>query len=114
MFGIPSLWLLLGIGAALIAGVAWHEHRVSAFRSEILTQERSRVALETSKLIAAEAVRAADNAAQSERDASVHEADMAAKDRDVEAANLRIASLEKANKKCGYVSRQTIQKINGR
>lgn len=112
MFGIPKLYVILGIILALGAGVTWHEHKVSSLRDEILTEERARVAQATDKLQRDEAIKAADNAAQSEREASEHEEDMAAKDREVEAANLKIAELERVNSKCGFVSRDTVRNLN--
>lgn len=111
MFGTTKLWAILGIISALGAALVWHDHRVTALKAEVLTQEHARVAVETGKLIASEAVKAADNAAQSEREAGEHEETMMHMTRAIEAASLKIEELEKGSK-C-TVSRETVRMVNG-
>lgn len=110
MFGIPTAWLIAGAMALLFTGTVWHESKVEWMKADILAQERARVAVASAELQRTEAIKAADNAATSEREASQHEESMSAKDRAVEEANLRIAELEKGNK-C-VVSRGTVRKLN--
>jgi uncharacterized protein HemX len=112
MFGIPKLYAILGAIIALGAAVAWHERQVHNFKEEILTEERARVKEASDKLLREEAAKAADNAAESEREAAMHEEAMAAKDHEIDEANLKIVALEKENSKCGFVSRETVRKIN--
>lgn len=111
MFGISKLWLIAGAFALLFAASVWHETMVMNMKAEIIAAERGRVAAESAKLQRDEAIRAADNAAQSEREAGEHEATMMHMTRVIEAANLNIEELEKGSK-C-TVSRETVRKLNG-
>lgn len=93
--------------AALIGGIARWEHNI---REDAIAQERARVALASAELQRTEAIKAADNVAQSEREASTHEEEMAHKDRAIEEANRKIDDLERSSK-CA-VSRATVRKLN--
>lgn len=110
MFPIPNLWLIAGLIAALLGGVAWHEHKVSSLKASILAEERQRVAFASELLQKEEAKRAADNISKSEQEASEHEEEMAAKERALEEAGLKIEELERSSK-CA-VSRATVRKLN--
>lgn len=112
MFGIPTPWLIAGGFALLFAGTVWHESKIEWMKADILARERARVALASEELQRTEALRAAYIAAQSDREAAELEESMAVKDRELEGANLKIAELEKANTKCGFVSRETVRAIN--
>ncbi len=111
MFPIPNLWLIAAIAASLIAGVVWHEHKISTLKADILAQERQRVAFASERLQKEEQKRAADIAAESEREASAHEEAMAHRDKEIAEANAKIAEMEKGNRKC-VVSRQVVRQIN--
>ena len=111
MFGIPNVVIYLALAAALLGGVAWHEQQVSGVREAAIAKERARVALETEKLQNAERQRAAENAAQSEREALAEEHEDAERQRELEEANRRIEELEKGNKAC-VISRDTVRRLN--
>jgi uncharacterized protein HemX len=66
----------------------------------------------TIKLVADEIAKARVIQEESERDAAAHEAEMAEKDQKLEETNREIAELEQRNKQCGFVSRDTVRRLN--
>jgi uncharacterized protein HemX len=112
MFPIPFIWQLIGGVAILIAGIAWHETKVAGLKETVVAEERRRVAF-ASELLQKEALaRAADIAAQNEREAQEHESEMADKDKAISEANQKIADLEKENTTCGVLSQGAVRQLN--
>lgn len=66
----------------------------------------------TRKLLIDEAMRSRRIVEESLKEAEIHEANMAEKDKLLEAANAEIEKLEAGNKQCGVVSRATVRKLN--
>ncbi len=111
MFGIPSGWFIPIGFLAVFGSFVWHASKVEMWKQDILAAERQRVAFASELLQKEEQKRAADIAAQSEREASEHEEAMTHKDREIAEANARIAEMEKGKAAC-VVSRGTVRQIN--
>lgn len=98
----------LAIVALLAGATGFYYGFKEGDSGRLLLQQQ--IAAATAELKRTEAIRQADIAAQSEREAEEQEKEMAAKDRDIEAANLRIEELEKGSK-CS-ISRGTVRELN--
>ena len=96
---------------AVIAGsVGYHKGYQKGDEGRIaLKQEYDRA---TQKLLADEAARNRQIVTESSQEAAAHEAEMAEKDKLLEEANREIAELEGKNQQCGYVSRDTVRRLN--
>jgi hypothetical protein len=109
MLPIPNLWLAAGLFAALVAGVIWHEGKVSSVREAAKAEIRAEVEAASARLRAEELQRAAENAAQSEREAEQEEQEDAERERRLEEATKRIEELETT---ACVISRETVREIN--
>jgi len=112
MFNLnPFAWVAIAFAllGAVGGGLKWIRADAAA---DAVAEWKVVADTETTKLQNQEAVRAADNAAQTEREALVAETEAAERERQVEELNARIAELEGKNAKCGFVSRDTVRAIN--
>jgi hypothetical protein len=106
---IPTSWYIPIGFLAIFGAFVWHASKVEMWKADILATERQRVAFASERLQKEEQKRAADIAAESEREASQHEEAMAHRDKEIAEANAKIAEMEKG--KC-VVSRGTVRQLN--
>jgi uncharacterized protein HemX len=107
MLKTPLIWAFIAFGAlgVLGGGIKW-------IRDDAVAEHQRRIDAATAKLQADAQVRAAENAAQSEREAAADETESAARDRRVEELTQRIAELEGRNAVCGTLSRDAVRALN--
>ena len=107
MLKTPLIWAFIAFGAlgVLGRGIKW-------IRDDAVAEHQRRIDTATAKLQADAQLRAAENAAQSEREAVTDEAEPAARGRRVEDLTKRIAELEGRNAVCGTLSRDAVRALN--
>ena len=85
---------------------------VKAIRWDAVEDHKREIAAATADLQRREAIKAAENAAQSEHEALAVEAADAERERRLAALIVTIAELEGKNAKCGFISRDTVRALN--
>ncbi len=106
---VGGIFALVIVAGGLSGGIAWIRADAAG---DAVARERQRVAFQNERLQKEEEKRTAGIVASGQQDAMAEDEALAARDREIEAANTKIADLERINETCGTLSLEAVRELN--